>query len=464
MAGEMRASVAATQSDWAIAAILFAVACMIRWLATEGEVYGDESWYLYLAQTWGSEPAAAVDHAWFHLLNRPLYYLVFHPAALGGFALFRGFACGVGALVVAAVYVLARDLGAARLGAAFAACVLSIQRSVVAYGAHGFPDVLASLFGVLAIWAAATRRAGWMSLFALSCVLCKESFVALPLIAAFVHARSQGRCSVWTWLTVGPSTTYVAVVTTLGWATPGVAMQGWDHTGFAWKHARAMGVGPELWPLLGWLAWRKQWDLLAIWLGLPAFYLAWSFGLGRGLSPWYVIGPATLSVLALALSWQPVIALLAARLRPAVGACLGAALLMLCMLPMAWRGCLRTAQRVLALHHGLPHVEAAPEVVAQLRRVGAERVLLVNCFWSFGYSHLRGKAQPASRVYWSDDAAASNAPRAFRAVDAAVVCRTQGTPALRSSLSTQGFETLLWNDAYWVVRAGTGQTEPSPAR
>lgn len=454
------------RGDWGAAAALLSLAFLTRWLSTGAEIYGDESWYLYLARTLGREPAAATDQAWFHLLNRPLYYLIFKLGAFRGFAEFRWFGSAVGALAVACVYLVARDLGAPRWSAVFAGCLLTFERWTVEYSAHGFPDTLASLFALLSIWAAGhgRRRGASMCAFAACAVLSKESFVALPLIAVFVRAQVIGVPTAlrdrWTWLTILLPTSYVAFVTTLGWVTPGVHMQGWSHTALSLRHARAMGVGPEVWPLLGWLAFRARWSLLVIWLGLPAFYLLWSLGLGRGLSPWYVLGPASLSALAAALSLgelRAAVQRLSGRRASAVLFVAAA-----CLTPMSLRGALRTGGQLLALRHGLPRVDDAPQVKALLQRVDAQRVLVVNCFWSYGYSHLRATAEPARRAFWSGDASVSSMAVALGEVDVGIFCATPELPALRQRLSGAGFETLLSNRDYWVVQGGAGKSADIP--
>jgi hypothetical protein len=79
-------------------------------------------------------------------------------------------------------------------------------------------------------------------------------------------------------------------------------MQGWSSTAFSLKHARNMWVGPELWAFIAWFSYRREWRIVVLWLALPGFYLAWSFVLGRGLAPWYVEGPSSLSAVAAALA------------------------------------------------------------------------------------------------------------------------------------------------------------------
>ena len=437
-----------------VAAALFCSALVVRWLSTGGPVLGDESWYLYLAHTLGREPAAEVDHAWFHVANRPLYYAIFHAGSYFGFTGFRWFGSVVSACSVAATYGVARQLGAQRWSAACAAAVLCMERPLVEYGSHGFPDPLATLFALAALSAANMQRAGTTCLCVIGCVLCKESFVAVSVIATVARlSRGPMRPDAWAWVTVLLPVAYVAIITCLG-SSQGIALQGWAQTPMSWKHARGMWVGPELWPGIIWCVWQRRWQWLAVWLGMPMFYLVWSIGLGRGLAPWYVIGPASLGAVAVALTFSDI----AASATPKHGI-RWAIVLAACTLPIAWSGILRAGSQVLALRSMWPVVDDAADVRAQLHALQPERVLLVNCFWAFGYSHLRGAA-PAKRAYWVDEYDNASVVADARAAQVTIVCRAPEHRAKEARLAEQGFRTLLQTNAYWVL----GRYPEAPVR
>jgi hypothetical protein len=80
-------------------------------------------------------------------------------------------------------------------------------------------------------------------------------------------------------------------------------------------------------------------------------------------------------------------------------------------------------------------------------------VLLVNCFWSFGYSHLRGEREPAERVGWEVER--SSLIERARAAEVTIMCRNDETRARsdEQQLAALGFETLLVNRDYWVLRS-----------
>jgi|GEM_PF-5506068 len=429
-------------------------ALAIRWLSTGGPVLGDESWYLYLARSFGSEPAAAADNAWFHLLNRPLYYGVFHFGTFAGFTGFRWFASVVGAVSIALVYVVARRLGATYVSAACVAAALAIQREVVEYSAHGFPDPLASIFALLALLCAVRQRAALTFLLASCCVLSKESFVFLPFIVTYLRLSADGRRALrldpWAWATVLLPTAYVGLVTLIGARTQGIALQGWANTPMSWKHAHGMWIGPELWPVIAWCVWARHKTWLLIWLGLPAFYVLWSFGLGRGLAPWYVIGPASLSAVAVSLAVSEIGRQVRQRFGRVRARLLSIALLTL-LVPVVWSGILRCGSQLLVLRDRWPTADAGAEVQALLRGKNAARVLLVNCFWSFGYSHLRSPSTPADRAYWPANGDLSTLRAAAMASQVTIVCRSPDAEAQEQNLASSEFQTLLRDERYWVL-------------
>lgn len=435
----------------------------VRWLSTGGPVLGDESWYLYLARSFGSEPAAAADNAWFHLLNRPLYYGVFHFGTYAGFTGFRWFASVVGAVNIALVYIVARRLGATYLSAACAAAALALQREVVEYSAHGFPDPLASIFALLALLCAVQQRATLTFLLASCCVLCKESFVFLPCIVTYVRLSVGGRRTLqldpWAWATVLLPTAYVGLVTIIGARTQGVALQGWANAPMSWKHARGMWIGPELWPVIIWCLWARRTTWLMLWLGLPAFYAFWSFGLGRGLAPWYVIGPASLSAVALSLAVSEIGQQLLQRFGRVRARMLSFALLTL-LVPGIWSGILRCGSQLLALPDRWPKADDGREVQALLQSKGTARVLLVNCFWSFGYSHLRSPTIPAERAYWPANGDLSALRAAAIASQVTVICRSPEAEAHEQKLASLDFHILLRDEHYWVLEHNDSAAPP----
>lgn len=269
--------------------------------------------------------------------------------------------------------------------------------------------------------------------------------MALPFIAVAVRASGPLRLDRWDWMTVLLPTAYVAAVTTLGTGIQGIALQGWANTLMSWKHARGMWVGPELWPLIAWCLWRRRLQWLAIWLGMPAFYTLWSFALGRGLAPWYVIGPASLGAVAAALAFSD----LDQHFQTARARIFRVAL-MAGLIPIAWSGIFRTGSQVLALRDGWPQVDDGQAVRSLLHEKNPESVMLINCFWSYGYSHLRVDAHPSRRAYWPSGDDLQQIEDLVRSAQITVVCRNPAAGEKEQRLASQSFTTLQ-DEQYWVL-------------
>jgi hypothetical protein len=436
-------------------AALFALGFAVRWCFSDGDFIGDDAWYFYLARGFGGEPGVQAEHPWFHLANRPLFYLLLHPSTYFGLWGFRFAGCLIGAALPCAAYAAARALGASKSAAMLSAVGLCLHRSLIIYSAYVFPDVLAALFALGACVAAARGRRGWLLVLAWASVLCKESFVLVPLVAAYACAprkAAKARPDFIAVMTCGVPLAYVGAISLLSLRTPGLRMQGWSLTPFGITHARAMLIGPELWPLLAWLAYRRQLRVLALWLGLPLFYLAWNRLLGRGMAPWYVVGPAAFSAVAAALAFDEVRAACAQwQLRAALSCLLWAAAIA-CFMPLPFRGLVAWKNQIVQLAGRLPRPRAAPGVRTALTHLQPARVLLVDCFWAYRYSHLRAAHAPATAIWWFGAADSGKVLAAARDVDAVVICKQPTHIDIARQLEST-LQTKLFEDHDYVVLA-----------
>jgi hypothetical protein len=433
----------------------FSCAFAVRWLWSDGDFIGDDAWYYYLAHGFGLESGVQSEHPWFHIANRPLFYVVFHASTWAGLVGFRFFGCCVGALAPLLGFRAARALGASTASAAVTALLLLVQRPHVEYSAYGFPDVLAADFALAACWAAASGIGAWTFWLTLGCVLCKESFVAVAVIMAWLYwQRRDGGAPTdrWVWLTVSMPLLYVATVTSLAFGVADIHMQGWSLTPLSLRHARAMGVGPELWPLMAWLAWRRQARILVLWLGLPAFYVIWTYVLGRGIAPWYVIGPAALSALAIALTLDSVFAECERRQVQQRTIVAVLALVLGVVAPVPLLGLMRIRAKYVSLPQAFPRPRPPLEVERLITRETTDRVLLVGCFWAYRYSHLRAAGKPARAVWWAGNEDSGGVLDAARAADVIVVCRGSADQPLERLLTTDHPQRLL-DDDRWLVLA-----------
>lgn len=433
---------------------LFVVGFVLRWIFADGDFVGDDAWYLYLARSFGTEAAVQHERPWFHLLNRPVFYAFYHLSTYFGLAGFRFAGCVVGACVPLLSYRAAQTLGASPLSAAIAASFLALQRQQLEYSAYVFPDVLAAAFALLAI--GAQGRSGRVLLWSLLCVGSKESFVCVPAIALGVDLleRRSLRLTLAQWLTLVLPVSYVVTLTLIGLSVPGLQMQGWSNTPLDLRHLRTMWTGVEMWPWVAWVALRRRARIVLLWLGLPVFYLIWSRVLGRGIAPWYAVGPCALASVAVALTLDDLRAFAQERQlsRRAVCGLLG--LLIACSAPLPVVGLLHTRAQLRKLD-GLPWPRGAPEVQAIIRARKPSQVLLVNCFWAYRYSHLRGEA-PAIGVWRfgpNDDA---QLHERLAQAQFAVFCRAPGYEALEAEVRRALPEPLFEDARYLVLMREAG--------
>lgn len=436
---------------------LWVVAFALRWLWAHGDFDGDEAWYLYLSHGFGSEPAAQADHPWFHILNRPLFYALYHPSTYAGLFGFRVMGTVISACVPALSFLAARRFGAGFLPSAFTASCLGMHAIQLRYSALVFPDALAAAFALAACWAVAARASLLAQALALCSVGSKESFIIVPLMVALLDLslrRERGeslRASGAQWALLIVPYVYLAAVTLLVLTDPTLSMQGWAKGGFTMKEARRMWVAWEMWPLIAWLVWRCEGRALVLWLGLPVFYLLWIHALSRGIAPWYAVGPSALSSVGVAQALQRVSDECQLRIRRRS---LQYAVLGLCASVFLWTpyyGLYKIREQWLALDGHFPEPDPARAVVAAIERRKPDDVLLVNCFWAYRYSHLRG-SKPATTVHWGGAQDTEHVLESARNAPLTVACRASGNEQpLRDQLKRESLEVLYEDPRYLVL-------------
>lgn len=435
-------------------ASLFVAGFSLRWLFADGDFIGDDAWYLYLSRGFGLEPGVQAEHPWFHIANRPVFYAFYHLSTYGGLTTFRMLGCAVGATVPLLSFLTARRLGATFASAATMAAFLCVGRQQLIYSAAVFPDVLAAALALGACLAAASRRAALAALLVIACVLAKESFVFVPLAVVSLRISQRVvepvRLDQWDWLALCVPTAYVVGVTTMAAFVPEIHMQGWSATPLTLKHLRNMWLAPEVWPLIGWLLATKQFRILTLWTTLPIFYALWSYGLGRGIAPWYVVGPSALASVAAALSLDRIaVACRQARWSPALQRIVMAAAL-LCFVPV--QGLLHVRAQLVHLHGRFPWPTTAAPIREIVARERPEHLLLVDCFWAFRYSHLRtSESQPAQGVWWSDSNDTPRVVDAARHAPLIVTCRRPKDDGIVQELKGEPLE-VVFEDQNWLVQ------------
>lgn len=177
------------RTDAAVAAALAAVAFAARWRLAAAPVYGDEAAHFAMARRLGASGSIRFfdGGSWslVHLVaGRPLFALLHVPGAWFGFEGFRALGIAFSSLLPAAVFVLARRLGARPWVAAGAGLAVALHPSFVAWGARVFPDSLMALLAVAGLAAHAAGRRGSAVALLVAAAWAKES--ALAAIAGLV--------------------------------------------------------------------------------------------------------------------------------------------------------------------------------------------------------------------------------------------------------------------------------------
>ena len=365
------------------------------------DVFGDESLYYYLSKTLGIAPASAKDlpHLWTHVSVRPFMYLFYFPWAQFGFIPFRA----VNILVGSAVPCLICALGVRmRVNAYIAVCfaiLASVHPQFILYSVVTFPDMLATallLGGLLAYYSKSTR---WAALLFCLSVLTKEAF-AMFLVPLLVEG------SIRFWKTrekscIAPMLGLAAVVITNGFELYVLhgPSQGWSSN----------RIGNDFYAAFLWSYWfipfvlllllHKEYNVLTISLGAPAFFYVWGHVMGKGVDAWYIIGPFSIALFVVSVAVQRAVDTLKAGadafgdelplwLRIPRSLCAAAVLLCLIAAPVdsGWR---KTNIEESIARLGKPWVMPGSGNIARaaavLKGLKPENLLVMDVFWGFSY-------------------------------------------------------------------------------
>ena len=123
---------------------------------------------------------------------------------------------------------------------------------------------------------------------------------------------------------------------------------------------------------------------------------------------------------------------------------------LVCLLPVPVLGAARLRAEWHDLRGRALGPAIAPEVMTILTEQRPSSVLLINCFWAFGYSHLRAANAPATRMTWATPDDVETAARAARRNELTIVCRAAEHRVLELKLLERGLTPLLVNPR-WLV-------------
>lgn len=393
---------------WAVPALLFVAAAALRLWLVGMPLYGDEAAHYYVARHLGTPPPN-VYHADLLptqlLAARPAFFLLLAPGAQLGFIAFRVENALLGAAIPVLAWALLRQLGARQGVAATAGALLALHPWMAVWGVRVFPDSLMAALVLAGLLLHARGRPVAAALLLALAVWTKETaIVALAAVgaAALWGALRRREAGLWPLRLDRPTTAYLAggllavAPLLLSMLLLGARMPGWATTSMTWADLdHAFLAAWLVVPLLLGLAWRRTrpWSLLG--LLLPGFYLAYSLGLGRGVSIWYHVAGAALATvgafLALDEAWRRA-APQPSRLLRATGRLAPAGVALLLLAPLALTPG-AVAQAFAAPAAGLPAADyatlareaTAPDLVLDAARFvqGAPNLFVVDAGWFY---------------------------------------------------------------------------------
>jgi hypothetical protein len=300
--------------DALLAAVLYAAGLAARWPLVDAFPYGDEGIHWYNSRHWLEKvPDDVTDvygatwwHAWWIGLQRPLWYILFMPAAEAGFEVWRMQVAILAAFLPVAGYGLARVWRASRVVSFASGATLASWPILVTYGGLGLMDELMAIFVITAIalfdrghrrtsavvWIAAcwTKETAWIS-------------VGLFFLLAFVEEIRRGEGHPWpprlgnasatllVPLVVGP----VPFILSL---SEGLPFPGQGNAPYPGRIVDALVGTAWIWPfLLAGLRSASTRRIALIGSGMAVFYLAWNLG-RREVMIWYYVLPISLAFVA----------------------------------------------------------------------------------------------------------------------------------------------------------------------
>lgn len=301
-----------------MAACLYGLALWLRLQLLHTPPYGDEGLHYWIARHFTAMPDNVSDVdglTWFHpfwiFWQRPAYYVLLHPFALGGFEGFRvGHALWSSLLPVVA-FGLVRAHGATRVAAFAAGLVAAAFPPFVTWGGLGLMDEpMTAAFGA-ALWAMRLgRHVLAAGLFVLSVWTKESAFIGLAGVAAaslfvgWVQGRNRFEpfeLDRRTACLLGASA--LALLPLQLSLVQGLDNIGGASSGHAGPLVDATWATPWLLPVLvGGLWFRASRPLCALAVGLGLAYLALHAAGHRTVELWYLVQPAFLAVCAAAVA------------------------------------------------------------------------------------------------------------------------------------------------------------------
>lgn len=304
--------------DVLLLAAVYVLAFAARWALRSANPYTAEATHFVVAQgLWESATTIRYmdgiggheDYSWF-FWQRPMLSLTLAPFAHASFEAYRAAHIVLAATIPALGAWLLRTLHASRAAAGLAGVALALHPILLPWGVLVLPDSMMVAFVLGALLAAHHGRPAVMALLLLWASWIKEvAFVAsASLLVVALWQDADGRRASLRPLHVGRFALWLAPLVPLAFLPLWVSLQvpGVLFPGFRPGGEEAL-MYEALWgciylaplPFLGLLEPRlRRFSLLA--LAWPAFFLAYHYGRDKAIEGWYIVAPATFTVLAAA--------------------------------------------------------------------------------------------------------------------------------------------------------------------
>lgn len=302
---------------------IYLMAFLLRWSLRHANPYTAEATHFIVSRgLWDSATSIRYldgiggyeDYSWF-FWQRPMLVLTLWPFASLSFEAYRGAHIVLASTVPLLAAWLLRTLGVSRVAAALAGVVLAVHPILLPWGVLALPDSMMIAFVLAAMIAAHHGRPAGMAGLLLWASWIKEvAFVAsLSMLLLALWRDADGRPASLRPLRVGRFALWLAPLVPLAFLPLWVSMQvpGVLFPGFRPGGDEAL-MYEALWaciylapiPLLGlWFAQTRRLSLLS--LAWPAFFLLYHYGRDKAIEGWYIVAPATMTILAAAaaLDW-----------------------------------------------------------------------------------------------------------------------------------------------------------------
>jgi hypothetical protein len=330
-------------------------------------------------------------------------YVFFFPWARLGFTAFRIANAMVGSTVPCLIFLLSVKFRTNPYLAAVFALIACIHGQLIDYSIIGFPDMLATAMLLCGYLAYFSDRVLLATILLCLTVLTKEAFgmFLLPLVVdgGFRYQAHRSR------LAIAPIAGLLVVVATSlisvrllhgrpqGWSTNGI-YEGF-FSGFLFSYWYIpFGIVLLL---------HKEFQVLAVAVAAPLFFLIWGYALKKGVDQWYTIGPLAVALFVTSVSVQRAIeelqsitkvsgAELTSRflnLRNLVAGLVSAMVLATLIMPPSDSG-LKNIANIKTLSQMFTFAPESQAVTTQavtkrLRKLKPESLLVMDTFWGYSF-------------------------------------------------------------------------------